>query len=75
MSFEGIMAWVAAGFIGLVGVIYGNMKSEINRVRNNCENDHAQTAEWQKKDVAFKLDVVERLARIEAGINGGSDAV
>ena len=70
MTPEAIMALVAAAFLGLVGVIYGNMKAEIGRVRDNCEEDHAQTAAWQAKDTEFKLDVVERLARIEAGVNG-----
>lgn len=62
-------------FGGLVGIIYSNLKSEINRVRSNCETEETEQAEWRNKDTEFKLDIVERLARIEAGINGGSDAV
>jgi hypothetical protein len=76
MTAESIMALVAAAFLGLIGIIYGNMKAEINRNRDTCEENHAETAEWQKGDNEFKVEVVDRLARLETLIrNGGSDAI
>jgi hypothetical protein len=76
MTPEAIMALVAAAFLGLIGVIYGNMKAEINRNRETCEENHAESAEWQKGDQEFKVEVVDRLARLETLIrNGGDDAV
>jgi hypothetical protein len=76
MSIGEIIAIVATAFLGLIGVIYGNIKAEINRVRNNCDEQHAINYEWQEKDTDFKVEVVDRLARLETLIReNGKNAV
>lgn len=59
-------------FVGLIGAVYGNLRNGIKRNEELCKSRHDETEVWQEKDVVFKLDIIDRLARIETSINGGT---
>jgi len=67
---------VVVTFGGLVGIIYSNVKAEIGRVRDTCTAREEQSEEWRTGDNKFKVDVVDRLARLETMIReNGRDAL
>ncbi len=55
----------------LIGIIYANLKSSLKRSNTICDYRDEKVIKWQADENKFKLDIIDRLARIETGMNGG----
>ncbi len=65
------IAIVFAVVAPLIGIIYANLRSSIKRNGEVCNDRSEKVEEWQDDENKFKLDIIDRLARIETGMNGG----
>ncbi len=59
-----------AAITGLVAVVYKNLRSSIQSNGEDCDLRARRTFAWQEKETEFKLQIIDRLARIETGMNG-----
>jgi hypothetical protein len=57
-------------FGGLIGIIYNNLKHEINNGAEERKTIKDELSEWREIDQKFKEDIIDRLARIETTLNG-----
>ena len=58
-----VIASGGAVIVALIGVVYKNLRSSVRQNEKVCD-DRADT------EVKFKLDIIDRLARIETAMNG-----
>ncbi|MHA2377074.1 MAG: hypothetical protein ACXAB9_12980 [Candidatus Thorarchaeota archaeon] len=57
-------------FSALIGIIYSNLRHEINNGAEERRTIKEELAEWREVDQKFKEDIIDRLARIETTLNG-----